>query len=166
MLSDFKWPELSRWKGLPRNLTLATAREALDIPEGGWRSGGYLGEEPRALEWLNATSPSFPRAVRLWLSGDNVVMIDSDILGRAEDLERLVAKLGRPAATLDSYFSNALMPKSEWVYPDIGLALFVEPENHNPLRIAVYPKTTLSDYRKNFRPIHRPSFKGLPNPNA
>jgi hypothetical protein len=93
--------------------------------------------------------------VRVWLDGNIVVLIDAEILGRAADLTELTGKLGPPAAKLDSYFGNASMPGGEWVYPQIGLTLFVEPDNRNPLRVALYPATTIEEYRKKFRIVFR-----------
>lgn len=158
-LSAFVWPDLSQWRGLPAECSLATVGSVLEVPPGGPRASGSIGEAGRELEWLSASSPYFPYSVRVWLSGDQVILLDAEILGKASDLEALVAKLGPPAATLDSYFGAAPMPGSEWVYPELGLTLFVEPENHNPLRVVVYPATTLAGYRRDYRIVFRPPVK-------
>lgn len=149
-LRAFAWPDPSRFGGLPA-CRLADLAQAFTVPEGGWRGSGYVGEDHRPLSWLNATGGGFPGPVRAWLDGDEVVMLDAEILGRPADLEALAAKLGEPAAKLDSYLAGVLLPGSEWVYPDRGLTLFVEPETHAPLRAAAWPRATLEDYRKHYR---------------
>jgi hypothetical protein len=77
--------------------------------------------------------------------------MDCQLLGRASDLEALVAVLGPPATKLDSYFSGLLLRESEWVYPERGLTIFVNPENFVPLHVFAYPQTTLPEYRRKFR---------------
>jgi hypothetical protein len=149
-LKAFAWHDLSRWHGLPE-CTLAELGQVFSVPADRWRGSGHVGEEHRALTWLSVSGGGFPDSIRVWLDGDKVVMMDSQVRGRPEELKALAAKLGAPAAQLDSYFRNALLEKSEWVYPDRGLTLFVEPETHALLRVAAYPRTTLSEYRKRFR---------------
>ena len=158
-LKALTWPDLHQWKGLPGDCTLDAVRNVFTVPPGGWRGSGYVGEEPRELSWLSVTGGNFPRSVRVWLDGNHVVLLDAEILGKASDLNTLVKKLSAPAVKLDSYFGNAPMPNSEWVYPQIGLTLFVEPDNHNLLRVVVYPATTVEDYRKKFRMVFRPAHR-------
>jgi hypothetical protein len=149
-LKTFTWPDLSHWNGLP-SCTLADLDKVFTIPRDAGRGSGHLGEEHRPLAWLSASGGGFPDSIRVWLDGDRVVMMDSKTLAPRAALDALVAKIGAPAARLDSYFNNALLEGSEWVYPDRGLTLFVEPETHALLRVAAYPRTTLEEYRKNLR---------------
>lgn len=149
-LRTFVWPDPSPWNGLPA-CTLAEIRQVFTVASDDRRGSGYLGEDHRLLSWLSASGGGFPDSIRVWLDGDKVVALDSQILGRPQDLEALLAKIGAPAAKLDSYFNGVLLEKSEWVYPDRGLTLFVEPETHAPLRVAGYPRTTLAEYRKRYR---------------
>ena len=156
-LKALTWPALDNWKGLPGDCTLDAVGQVFTVPPGDWRGSGYLGEKPRELSWLTVGGDTFPGSVRVWLDRNHVVLMDAEILGEASDLDALVKKLGAPAVRLDAYFGNAPMPNGEWVYPHIGLTLFVEPDNHNLLRIAVYPATTVEEYRKKFRMLFRPA---------
>jgi hypothetical protein len=158
-LKALTWPELDHWKGLPSNCTLEAVGKVFTVPPGDWRGAGYVGEEPRELSWLTVSGNNFPHSVRVWLDGDLVVLMDAEILGNESNLNMLLRKFGMPALQLDSYFGNAAMPKSEWVYPEMGLTLFVEPDNHNLLRVAVYPATTVEEYRKKFRIVFRPTYR-------
>lgn len=149
-LKAFAWPDLSKWHGLP-DCTVADVANVFAVPQDGWRGSGYVGEENRELSWLSVSGGGFLDSIRVWLDGDKVVMMEAPVCGRPEELKALVGKLGAPAAKLDSYFNNALLEKSEWVYPDRGLVLFVEPETHALLRVAVFAPRTLDEYRKRAR---------------
>lgn len=153
-LKSFVWPHLEHWKGLDVDCALPAVSEAWSYADDGWRGSRYVGEEPRALAWVSATGGGFPDSVRVWLDGPRVVMLETQVLGKASDLKALVAKLGPPAATLDAFF-EVKMEKSEWVYPDRGLTLFVNPENHILLRAVGYAPTTLENYRRHLRPSTR-----------
>lgn len=154
-LKAFAWPHIEGWHGLPAGCEVSHVGKVLTVPDDGWRGSGYLGDIHRELSWLSASGGGFPDSVRVWLDGAHVVLMETPIRGKPADFRAAVAKLGPPAAKLDSYF-NVKMEKSEWVYPDRGLTLFVDPDDQIPLRIAVYAPTTLDDYRQRVRPIPRP----------
>lgn len=146
----FAWPDPSQWPGLPECKLDGIAKVFTVPDDGGWGSG-YLGEENRSLLWLTVSGGGFPDSIRVWLDGDKVVMLDTPVRSRPEELQALVARLGAPAAKLDAYFRNALLEESEWVYPDRGLTLFIEPETHVLLHLAAYPRTSLTEYRRQYR---------------
>jgi hypothetical protein len=155
-LKSFAWPHLEHWKGLSPDCSVAAVSEAWGYVDDGWRGSGWVGEEdePRDLAWFSADA-GFPDSVRVWVDGQRVVMLETEVLGDASHLKALVAKLGRPAAKLDAYF-QVKMEKSEWVYPDRGLTLFVNPRNHVLISAVGYAPTTLENYRRNLRPITEP----------
>ena len=154
-LKSFAWPHLENWKGLNPECTVAAVSEAWGYVDDGWRESGWVGDEPRTLTWFGADGGGFPDGVRVWMDGQRVVMLETEVLGDASHLEALVAKLGRPAAKLDAFF-DVKMKKIEWVYPDRGLTLYVEPHKHALLSVVGYAPTTLKNYRRNLRPITGP----------
>jgi hypothetical protein len=154
-LQAFAWPHIENWHGLPAGCEVSHVGKVLTVPDDGWRGSGYLGDSHRPLAWLSANGGGFPDSVRVWLDGDRVVLMETRILGKPGDFHAAVARLGPPAAKLGSYF-DVKMEKSEWVYPDRGLTLFVNPENQIPLGIAVYAPTTLDGYCHRVRPITGP----------
>jgi hypothetical protein len=154
-LKAFAWPDLDGWRGLPAGCGIGDLQAAWGFRDDGWRGSGYLGDDSRALEWVSATPAGFPDSVRVWLDGDHMVLLDAPILGKPSDLEILATKLGVPAAKLDSYF-NVKIEEGEWVYPERGLTLFINPENRVPLRAVAYVPTTLDEYRRSLRPQMRP----------
>src|SRR5438105_2161534 len=114
-LKTFAWPDLSHWRGLP-DCDLAAVEQALTVPRDMTRASGYLGEQHHERMWMSATGAGLPGSIRIWLDGDHVLVLEAEIRGRPADFKALVAKLGPPAAKLDSHLRNVLMPKSEWVY--------------------------------------------------
>jgi hypothetical protein len=152
-LTAFTWPHLEEWPGLAASCPLADVERVLAVPDKPARGSGFLGEDRRTLAWLSASGGGFPDSIRVWLDGDQVVLLEAPVLEKPKGFDALIGKLGSPAAKLDAIFSNVKMAKSEWVYPDRGLTLFVNPDNQVVLRVAAYRRTTLDDYRKRLRPI-------------
>ena len=151
-LKVFTWPHLEGWRGLAPRCSLTDLKQVLEVPDG--RPGsGSIGADRRELSWLWSVGNGFPDSIRVWLDGDQVVLLETKVVGKPADFVALARKLGEPAAKLDSFFGLAAIPKGEWVYPDRGLTLFVNPEDHDPWRVAVYRPTTLEDYKKRLRPI-------------
>jgi hypothetical protein len=156
------WPHLERWKGLPDDCKLSDVGAVFHLPPDAWWGGGEIGEDLRLRAWVDASGDAFPAAIqvwhdgdRAWREGDRVILLETPLEGSRADLASLLRRLGRPAAKLDAFF-GIFMPGSEWVYPALGLTLYVNPETQRPLRVAVYRPTTLADYRKRLRPITRP----------
>jgi hypothetical protein len=152
-LKVFTWPHLEGWRGLAARCNLAELKQVLQVADDVPRGSGYIGDDRTQLSWLSAAGAGFPNPIRVWLDGDQVVLLETPIFGKAADFDALARKLGEPAAKLDAFSGHVLVAKSEWVYPDRGLTLFVEPDNHVPLHVAAYRPTTLEDYRKRLRPI-------------
>jgi hypothetical protein len=65
----------------------------------------------------------------------------------------LPAQLGEPAARRDFHWASLDLQGGELVYPTRSLALFVNPENHELLRLEVFPSGSLDDYDK-LRRLH------------
>jgi hypothetical protein len=61
--------------------------------------------------------------------------------------------LGTPAGRLDWERGTLKIRGGEWVYPERGITLFVDPDAANTaLHVAVYHVTTLDVYRRTLRP--------------
>lgn len=150
MLATLRWPDLTEWRGLPE-CTLAELAEVFTVSP--TRVAGVLGEEHRALEWLTVSGQGFPDSIMAWLDGERVVTLDARIMQPLVEWQALKTALGAPTATLDGYIAGVLMKDSEWVYPERGLTLFVDPdpEGQALFHLTVYPKTTLSEYRQRYR---------------
>ena len=150
-LKSFAWPHLERWKGLSPHCVLPAVSTAWGYADDGRRTWANVGEDPHPLAMVSASVGGGPDSVDVWLDDGSIVMLDTQVLGKASDLKALLAKLGQPAAKFDTFF-EVKMEKSEWVYPGRGLTLYVNPENHVPMRVVGYAPTTLEHYRRYLRP--------------
>src|SRR4051812_28943758 len=103
-LKAFSWPHLEHFAGVPAGCDKKAIAEAWGWKGAGGVGSGYVGDPPRALSWVSATAVGFPDSVRVWLAGDEVVALDTEVLAKAAESKVLVAKLGEPAAKLDAYF--------------------------------------------------------------
>lgn len=94
----------------------------------------------------------YDKPVRIWLDGDQVLLIDAEYPELATGgVPALIEAIGPPQAKLDAFLGTFMIPESEWVYAERGLTLYINPENNIPLRLAVYPPTTLDGYRERLR---------------
>ena len=142
--------ELNDWAGLHQDTVLDHARQVFDIEEE-WCGTGRLGSEGKKTVWYSVSARGFPEGLRLWVSGGELLLVDAPHPDLPGKLDGLLAALGPPPERLDSYLGTLLIENSEWVYPERGLTVFVNPANRRLLRIAVYRPVSLSGYRENLR---------------
>jgi hypothetical protein len=142
--------ELGHWSGLRQNTSLDDARAVFSIDDQ-WHGSGRLGSESRRIDWYPVAAELFPEGLRLWVSGDHIVFIDAVRPELPGGLDKLMLALGQPPERLTSYLGTLPIENSEWVYPERGLTLFVNPVNQRLLRIAVYGPTSLQEYCKFLR---------------
>jgi hypothetical protein len=145
-LRTFTEQRFAAWRGLPP-CTLAGIRKQWELLDDAPREG-RIGQ--RSASWVAAHVPSYEESVTVWLDGDQVLLIVVEY-PEFEGWPRLLHQVGAPAAKLDSYLGTLLIPGSEWVYPERGLTLYVNPENEALLRLAVFAPTTLSRYEAELR---------------
>ena len=138
------------WRGLVPGTTVDDAAAALDVDRS-WTGAGVLGSERRPAAWFAASADGYADGLRVWTVDDRVVLIDAREVRLAGGVSSLLAALGAPAATLDSYLGVLEIPRSELVFPDRGLTVYVNPENRALLRIAVYAPATLDLYVRDLR---------------
>lgn len=142
--------ELGHWTGLPEDASLDEARAVFSVDEQ-WRGAGTLGSDGGRRDWYSVSAANFPEGLRLWVDGDRLLLIDALRPVLPGGLDALLQELGQPTEKLESYLGTLPIKHSEWVYPDRGLTLYVNPANALLLRIAVYRSTSLEDYCNNLR---------------
>ena len=134
--------------GLPEGCLLSDLTEiGVQIKEG--EGVARLGQRKTNFRML--VVEGYEHAVRVWLAAEKVLLLDVKYPQIDPDLPTLVAQWGEPAAKLGSYLGTLLLPESEWVYPQRGVTLFINPKNNILLRLAVYPPTTLESYQERLR---------------
>lgn len=151
-LRRFAARDLAGWRGLAPGTTVgdvAAAFEVDDTPQ-----PARLGSEERVAGWVTVEADGYPEGLRVWLDGTAVALLDgpdAELPGGAEALADVLAELGEPAARLDSYLGVFRLDDSEWVYPQRGLTLYVNPENMLLLRLVGYVATDLDTYERQLR---------------
>jgi len=137
------------WQGLPSGCRVADLAPALDCDESllgaaplGERNALFLpallGDEVTAQVWLDAEE-------------EDVVMVELEEPPFAATGAALTAAVGEPAARLDTWIGMLEADGGEWVWPERGLAAFVEPETDRVERLALFPPTTADGYEQGHR---------------
>lgn len=140
------------WHGLAPETSLADVAAVCDA-DTTWRATAWLGDEHQPAEWLSGTCREYEMGIRIWVApgGHRVLLMDTESPVLRTELPVLLQTLGTPAAKLESYLGTFCLEESEWVFASRGLTLYVNPETLQLLRLAVYPATSLEDYRRNLR---------------
>lgn len=149
-LRKFAQRDFSNWLGLPNSICLEDVTHQF-LLEDDWRGIGRLGLAQREATYVNITIKGFERQVQVWLNGNRIVLMDVEYPTLPSELAVLLNQIGEPEAKLDAYLGVFQLEQSEWVYPSLGLTLFVNPENYIILRLAVFVPSTLDDYLQHLR---------------
>ena len=145
-LHAFAAHHFANWRGLPECALTDVSAEWTLLDE--QAHPGTLGK--RGASWTAASAPGYDESVQIWYDDEHVLLLLVEY-PEFEDWPALLEQVGEPLAKLDSYLSTLLIPGSEWVYPERGLTLYVNPENEALLRLAVYAPTTLERYESELR---------------
>lgn len=164
-LRAFAARDFRAWQGLAPETSLADVAAVCDV-DTTWRASARLGEAHRRAEWLGGTFREYELGIRIWVEPGQhrVLLMDTESPVLVTDLPVLLQTLGTPEAILDSYLGTFCLPESEWAFASRGLTLYVNPETQQLLRLAVYPATSVEDYRRNLRLDLQ--MKRLPRHNA
>jgi hypothetical protein len=105
----------------------------------------------RKREFRMLIVPGYEHAVRVWTDDSRVLLLDIQYPSFSTEVAVLLKELGEPHAKLDYDWGTMRFEKSEWVYPDRGLALFLAPDASRVFHLAVFPRTTVQGYEENFQ---------------
>jgi hypothetical protein len=145
-LRAFAEHRLANWRGLPA-CTLAEVAAHWTLLDD-QAHPGRIGH--RSASRTSAQVHTYDEPVDIWFDGEQVFLLLVEY-PEFEGWPELLKQVGEPVAKLDSYLGTLLIPGSEWVYPERGLTLYVNPENRALLRLAVYAPTTLERYEAELR---------------
>jgi hypothetical protein len=147
-LRAFARQDFRNWQGLPKSTEFGEV--VLLFPaESEWEGTGRLGSEQDEHQYRYVRIEEFEHPARVWLQADNVILLDLEY--PIANLDELINHLGAPDAKQDSYLGTFLVEKSEWIYAQRGLTLFVNPEARTLLRIAAFQQSDLENYLKHLR---------------
>lgn len=148
-LAAFARRDLLEWRGLPPRTSLPDVPFSVDHDFTGTAT---LGNEYEPADWVAATADGFPDGIRVWTRGDRIIALDAQRMDLTDSAEKLLATLGEPEARWDASIGPMRVAESEWVYPGIGLTLYIDPETRRIDRVLGYEPTTLSTYAAMVRP--------------
>ena len=147
-LNNFAACDLTNWTGLPESCSLAEVMQQfrlLDEDVGLTR----LGDIKREFRMFAVSGYDEP--VRVWTEDSRVMTLDVEHPSFSMETRVLLLQLGEPEAKLDYDWGTMRFEKSEWVYPDRGLALFLAPDASSVFHLAAFPPTTMQAYKENFQ---------------
>ena len=150
VLKAFSRLDLRTWHGLCQHTVLDHARRVFDVDDE-FCGSGKLGTERRQTQWYAASCDGFPEGLRIWTTGNEIILIDTPGPDLEGGLDALLVALGSPQVKLDSYLGTLEIKQSEWVFPERGITVYLNPDNHVLLRIAVYGSVSLLKYEQTLR---------------
>ncbi len=161
-LELFSQQAFDEWHGLPAECRFADISRKFQLVADA-RGQSRLGD--RQASFAVVTVSGYTEPVRVWLDdADRVVLMDVEYPSMRLAPGDLLRVLGEPAAKLDTYWGTIELDAAEWVYPDRGLVLFINPDTNEVLRLGVFPATSLDGYEREFRMNLRQ--RRLPQPRA
>ena len=147
-LCAFAKRDFINFRGLPKFCSLTDVMKHFPKLKNGCGQA-RLGQNKATFVMVAAEG--FCKPIRLWLSGTQVLVLDVAVPELGHELPRLLAMLGQPMTKLDCYLGLLPYEEAEWVYPERGVTIFVNPESQRLHRIAVFRATTMEIYKAKFR---------------
>ena len=147
-LEQFSEKEFLEWTGLPNcspQEILAFFKQDTSTQESPshWRGKSFAKASFRHFEL-----EGYALGLDLWFRGNQVICLEGEI-PQLDNSEELLKAFGEPAAKLPYYFDVALYPEHEFVYPQLGIALFLSDNQQEILQIEVFQPQSLAEYKEN-----------------
>jgi len=143
-LAAFAAADFHGWQGLgdcsPDEVRALYPQQAPGFALG--RLGG------RQARYFYVQMPGYEDGVAVWYREERVVLLEVRWPQLAGGLDGLLASLGSPPERLDFQWRSLRLRKGLLLYPERGLALFVNPDNQIVLMVTAFAPTTLDDYRE------------------
>jgi hypothetical protein len=142
--------DLHGWQGLS-DLSLAEFTSAFPR-DSDWSSTAQLGRRHREANYLWALVPGLDEKLRVWFEMDRVILLDLACSGTFRSRpDHLAGLLIEVPTALDAWRGTLPMPESELVFPQHGLAAFVNRETQSIWHLALFLPQTLDEYVDNLR---------------
>jgi hypothetical protein len=133
------------WGGLPPTCT--PERIAGVFPrEGGSEGRRHLGSVEASF-WP-ARALEYKEPLEIHVAGGRVVRIDAVRPDLSGGLAAHLAALGEPAAKRRYYDDVIKIDDGEWVWPERGIAIYLNPDHRFVNRIALFRATDLPTYQR------------------
>jgi hypothetical protein len=119
-----------------------------------WMGSAKLGTECVMTNFRFVLATSWDSPLRVWLRRLSVVGIEAD--SPELDVATLASDLGQPDFTkLNAYYGAVLLPRSEWICAERGIAFQTDAEGIHVLRLFVFAAVTFEEYVRTLR-LNRP----------
>lgn len=147
-LEQFSDKDFLEWKGLPNcspHEVLAYFKQDTSTAESPrhWRGKSFVQASFRHFEL-----EGYELGLDLWFRGEEVICLEGEV-PQLDNSEELLQAFGEPAAKLPYYFDVALYPEHDYVYPELGIALFLNESQTEVLQIEVFKPQSLAEYKEN-----------------
>lgn len=142
--------DFTGWRGLAGNCTqeLLAAFPAAYDGEGQLQ----LGSEAVRVAVLRRKAAGYSHTLDVQTGAAGVVRVDIEYPELAGPVPALLAALGPPAASLDYHAGPVPVPGGQRVWPDRGVALYLDAAGTRVNRIALFAQTDLARYRRELEP--------------
>jgi len=145
---DTNW---SDWKGLPGNCRLKDLQPTWTPAGDGAEGQSKLGAARKKHPFRTYQHPNWFQPARVWHQDEQLLLIEITY-PRVEQVAELLDLLGSPAGKLDYYFRRMEYPEGAWVYPDRGLALFMNGTADQVLKLLLFESLSLEAYTEDLHP--------------
>lgn len=137
--------DFRHWSGFPPDCAY-TAFDARFPTVHRHYGSGRLGRTGRVADYRMHPIDGYKLDARVWFVEDAPVLIELyyPLLPHAADV--LTGSLGEPAARVDYQAEVMPVPRGAWVYPDRGIALFMDRSGRVVMHIGLFPACELDHY--------------------
>ncbi len=138
--------DFGSWTGWPTGCDLTKLEETFTFAP--TTTTSVAGDNRQSIFVRRAELPGVAQPLVLWLRETTVVRA-SLRYPEVDDPAEVIKRLGQPSTKLDAIFGSVPIPKpkAEWVYAERGVTLFMSADASKILAVAVYPASTVEQYK-------------------
>jgi hypothetical protein len=143
--------DFREWHGLPADCTpdlLARELARASASEG----HRQLGSDAVDVIWWTAQVAGYSAPLEVQVARSAVVRIDGERPQLAGGLEAHLVALAAPAGKLPYHADVVKIADGEWVWPERGIAIYLNPDHRFVNRIALFRGTDLPTYQRELEP--------------
>lgn len=144
-----------RWEGLPESCTYSDFDDAFERQRES-HARGTLGRAKIRTNFRRHVADGYSEPLKVWFRDDDVVAIEVSYPDLPYPDEELLNLLGEPATRFDYHLDVLPISGGSWVYPDRGLALFLDAANEKVMRLSLFTRCSLEEYVEEIKPDAAP----------
>ena len=133
------------WHGLPQDCSYAEFDARFARMSDG-HAVGNLGRTARMVSYRTHVVSGYKTGVHAWFEDDIIQLIELNFPSLPHPSSELSRSLGPAAAKIDYNLDIAVIPGGAWIYPNRGIALFVDGPLGEVMKIGVFHPCDLEYY--------------------